>query len=127
VVKLAFVIFAQGETARTKVRRICEAFGANLYPCPEVDVARKELMEQVTQRMNDLTAVRPMLCDMLSECKRRRESDRVRGMLSIQIAWCVCAQPFLWLCRCTRPILTPLPLFALFLIRVNGWPGGAAR
>ena len=49
----------QGETARNKIRKICEAFGANLYPCPDTEAGRHELSEQVAARLNDLNAVRP--------------------------------------------------------------------
>ena len=33
--KTVFVVFFAGERARTKILKICEAFGANRYPFPE--------------------------------------------------------------------------------------------
>lgn len=35
VEKTVFVVFFAGERAKTKVIKICEAFGANRYPFPE--------------------------------------------------------------------------------------------
>lgn len=35
VEKTVFVVFFAGERAKTKVVKICEAFGANRYPFPE--------------------------------------------------------------------------------------------
>lgn len=33
--KTVFVIFFSGERAKTKISKICDAFGANCYPFPE--------------------------------------------------------------------------------------------
>jgi hypothetical protein len=35
VEKIVFVVFFSGSRARTKITKICEAFGANRYPFPE--------------------------------------------------------------------------------------------
>lgn len=35
VIKNAFVIFYSGERAKSKIVKICDAFGANRYPFPE--------------------------------------------------------------------------------------------
>ena len=59
--KNVFVIFCQGEQLRSKIRKLCEAFGAKLYPCPDTPEARRELMQQVSQRISDLDNVREFL------------------------------------------------------------------
>ena len=58
VAKCVFIVFAQGSTTRAKIRKLCEAFGANLYPCPESAPARRELATQVSSRLYDLKNVR---------------------------------------------------------------------
>lgn len=55
--KNVFIVFCQGEQIAAKIRKICEAFGAKLYPCPETVEARKELAKQVGQRIADLNTV----------------------------------------------------------------------
>jgi len=55
--KLVFIIFFQGERLATKIKRICESFGANLYPCPETANERKDLLAQVNMRLDDLRVV----------------------------------------------------------------------
>ncbi|QCD88276.1 V-type H+-transporting ATPase subunit I [Vigna unguiculata] len=40
VEKIVFVVFFSGEQARTKILKICEAFGANCYPVPE-DISKQ--------------------------------------------------------------------------------------
>jgi V-type H+-transporting ATPase subunit a len=45
--KNVFIIFYQGERSQAKIRKICESFGANLYPCPESSAERRELLAQV--------------------------------------------------------------------------------
>lgn len=35
VEKIVFIVFFSGDRARTKITKICEAFGANRYPFPE--------------------------------------------------------------------------------------------
>ena len=57
VSKSVFIIFAQGEMTRQKVRKICEAFGANLYPCPDTAGARRDMATQVSARLDDLSTV----------------------------------------------------------------------
>eukprot|EP00126_Sphaerothecum_destruens_P009703 Sdes_comp20561_c0_seq1m15411 len=55
--KNVFVIFYQGETLQNKVKKICEAFGASTYPCPETMMERRELSKQVMTRIEDLQSV----------------------------------------------------------------------
>lgn len=55
--KLVFIVFFQGERAQNKIRKICDAFKANLYPCPETSSERRELAAQVDGRLADLNLV----------------------------------------------------------------------
>ena len=57
--KNVFIIFCQGEQLRAKIRKLCESFGAKLYPCPETPETRRELLHQVEQRISDLNNVSP--------------------------------------------------------------------
>jgi len=41
----------------TKVKKTCEAFGANLYPCPATEQERKDLLNQVKDRLADVENV----------------------------------------------------------------------
>jgi V-type H+-transporting ATPase subunit a len=58
-------VFYQGERAAAKIKKICETFGANLYPCPDTLRERKELHSQVNSRLEDLETV-------LSRSKKHR-------------------------------------------------------
>ena len=52
--KTVYVVFFAGERARTKILKICEAFGANRYPFPE-DASRQRAMNaEVTARLGEL-------------------------------------------------------------------------
>ena len=55
--KNVFIVFFQGERSQAKIKKICESFGANLYPCPETARERKELLTQVNGRLEDLETV----------------------------------------------------------------------
>jgi len=57
VEKNVFIIFFQGARAQQKIKKICESFGANLYPCPDSVQARTELRNQVRGRLDDLRVV----------------------------------------------------------------------
>eukprot|EP01104_Vermistella_antarctica_P013219 TRINITY_DN396_c0_g1_i2.p1 TRINITY_DN396_c0_g1~~TRINITY_DN396_c0_g1_i2.p1 ORF type:complete len:856 (+),score=296.69 TRINITY_DN396_c0_g1_i2:141-2708(+) len=57
VQKNVFIVFFQGERLSNKIRRLCEAFGANMYPCPETPHERQELRSQVNSRLDDLRVV----------------------------------------------------------------------
>lgn len=46
--KNVFIIFYQGERSQLKIKKICESFGAHLYPCPENAAERRELLIQVS-------------------------------------------------------------------------------
>ena len=57
VFKSVFIVFGQGERARVKIRRICESFGANVYPCPEAAQDRYALATRANERLNNLEGV----------------------------------------------------------------------
>jgi V-type H+-transporting ATPase subunit a len=56
VEKVVFVVFFSGEQARTKILKICEAFGANCYPVPEDTTKQRQLTREVLSRLSDLEA-----------------------------------------------------------------------
>jgi len=55
--KDVFIIFYQGDRAETRIRKICEAMEANLYPCPNSAQERAEMLTQVKARLRDLKDV----------------------------------------------------------------------
>jgi len=55
--KNVFAIFAQGPRALHKCRKICEAFGAHIYPISLSIAERQQLRQELTSRMSDLSAV----------------------------------------------------------------------
>lgn len=54
VEKTVFVVFFSGEQARTKILKICEAFGANCYPVPEDTTKQRQITREVISRLTDL-------------------------------------------------------------------------
>ncbi|CAL1406027.1 unnamed protein product [Linum trigynum] len=56
VEKTVFVVFFSGEQARTKIIKICEAFGANCYPIPEDITKQRQLTREVVTRLSELEA-----------------------------------------------------------------------
>ncbi|CAN1249449.1 V-type proton ATPase subunit a1 [Linum perenne] len=54
VEKTVFVVFFSGEQARTKIIKICEAFGANCYPVPEDITKQRQLTREVMSRLSEL-------------------------------------------------------------------------
>lgn len=56
VEKTVFVVFFSGEQARTKILKICEAFGANCYPVPEDTTKQRQITREVSLRLADLEA-----------------------------------------------------------------------
>ncbi|KAE9620537.1 putative V-type ATPase, V0 complex, 116kDa subunit family [Lupinus albus] len=54
--KTVFVVFFSGEQARTKILKICEAFGANCYPVPEDISKQRQITREVSSRLADLEA-----------------------------------------------------------------------
>ncbi|XP_027339869.1 V-type proton ATPase subunit a1 isoform X3 [Abrus precatorius] len=54
--KTVFVVFFSGEQARTKILKICEAFGASCYPVPEDISKQRQITREVSSRLTDLEA-----------------------------------------------------------------------
>ncbi|XWS28447.1 hypothetical protein CRYUN_Cryun25bG0069800 [Craigia yunnanensis] len=54
VEKTVFVVFFSGEQARTKILKICEAFGANCYPVPEDINKQRQITREVLSRLSEL-------------------------------------------------------------------------
>ena len=54
---MVFILFFQGDQLRTRVRKICEAFRATLYQCPETTPERRKMMDAVGHRIGDLRSV----------------------------------------------------------------------
>ncbi|XP_077993594.1 V-type proton ATPase 116 kDa subunit a 1-like [Glandiceps talaboti] len=57
VQKCVFVIFYQGEQLKSRVKRICDGFHANVYPCPENQAESQEMILGVMTRLEDLQNV----------------------------------------------------------------------
>ncbi|KAI4880452.1 hypothetical protein NFI96_011285 [Prochilodus magdalenae] len=55
--KDAFVIFVQGDQVQGKIKKICDSFRANLYPCPNTLHAREEMRMNIHARIEDLRMV----------------------------------------------------------------------
>lgn len=62
VQKDVFIIFYQGSRVEHKIRKICEAFKANLYPCPESSSERKTLLEEVKHRLEEVDCFLFVFC-----------------------------------------------------------------
>lgn len=56
-VKTVFIIFFQGEQLKMKCRKICEGLKATIYPCPETQSERKEMLTGVNSRLDELHTV----------------------------------------------------------------------
>ncbi|CAK9170180.1 unnamed protein product [Ilex paraguariensis] len=56
VEKTIFVVFFSGEQAKTKILKICEAFGANCYPVPEDITKQRQITREVLSRLSELEA-----------------------------------------------------------------------
>eukprot|EP01126_Amoeba_proteus_P034938 TRINITY_DN3506_c0_g2_i4.p1 TRINITY_DN3506_c0_g2~~TRINITY_DN3506_c0_g2_i4.p1 ORF type:complete len:632 (+),score=105.37 TRINITY_DN3506_c0_g2_i4:783-2678(+) len=52
--KTVFVIYYQGARLEAKIKKICESFSANLYPCPEIPNEQTLLLDQVNTRMQEI-------------------------------------------------------------------------
>lgn len=46
--KTVFVVYFSGEQAKTKILKICEAFGANFYPVPEDITKQRQITREVS-------------------------------------------------------------------------------
>ncbi|KAH8934864.1 hypothetical protein BDL97_17G001900 [Sphagnum fallax] len=54
VEKTFFILLFAGDRARTKIMKICEAFGANLYPFPEEPNKQQQMKAEVEARLAEL-------------------------------------------------------------------------
>ncbi|KAL6508863.1 V-type proton ATPase subunit a1 [Orobanche hederae] len=54
VEKTVFVVFFSGEQVRTKIFRICEAFGASCYPVAEDATKRRQIIRDVLSHLSEL-------------------------------------------------------------------------
>ncbi|KAK2539653.1 Atp6v0a4 [Columba guinea] len=57
VKKNMFIIFYQGEQLKQKIKKICEGFRTTVYPCPESATERREMLDGVNTRIEDLNTV----------------------------------------------------------------------
>eukprot|EP01125_Pyxidicula_operculata_P002018 TRINITY_DN11997_c0_g1_i1.p1 TRINITY_DN11997_c0_g1~~TRINITY_DN11997_c0_g1_i1.p1 ORF type:complete len:873 (-),score=229.18 TRINITY_DN11997_c0_g1_i1:357-2975(-) len=55
--KVVFIVFFSGQQLESRIRKICESFSAHLYPCPSTPTERKDLLEKVKSRLDDLEMV----------------------------------------------------------------------
>lgn len=54
VEKTVFVVHFSGEQARTKILKICEAFGANCYPVPDDISKQRQITREVSSHLSEL-------------------------------------------------------------------------
>ncbi|XP_002988745.2 V-type proton ATPase subunit a3 isoform X2 [Selaginella moellendorffii] len=54
VEKVVFLVFFSGERSRTKILKICDAFGANRYPFPEETLKRRQMRIEVSARLSEM-------------------------------------------------------------------------
>ncbi|UYV80401.1 ATP6V0A1 [Cordylochernes scorpioides] len=57
VYKNVFIIFFQGENLKLKIKKVCEAFGMTIYPCPDNPEERRDLLDGLNVRIEDLSTV----------------------------------------------------------------------
>ena len=87
--KAVFIIFFQGDALRTRVKKICEAFHACVYPCPETPTERREMMCGVDTRLSDLDTVMHQTTDhrhrllTLAAASLRASYVKVRKMKAV--------------------------------------------
>lgn len=55
--KTVFIIFFQGEQLKNKCKKICDGFKATIYPCPETLKERREMIDGLSVRLNELKTV----------------------------------------------------------------------
>eukprot|EP00698_Gefionella_okellyi_P006161 TRINITY_DN15599_c0_g1_i1.p1 TRINITY_DN15599_c0_g1~~TRINITY_DN15599_c0_g1_i1.p1 ORF type:complete len:847 (-),score=193.78 TRINITY_DN15599_c0_g1_i1:23-2563(-) len=57
LMKTVFIVFFSGERSRVKIKKICDSYHANTYPCPDSPYERGRLREQLDTRIEDLRRV----------------------------------------------------------------------
>eukprot|EP01088_Endostelium_zonatum_P019810 TRINITY_DN7025_c0_g1_i2.p1 TRINITY_DN7025_c0_g1~~TRINITY_DN7025_c0_g1_i2.p1 ORF type:complete len:583 (-),score=123.30 TRINITY_DN7025_c0_g1_i2:1-1749(-) len=55
--KFVFIIFYQGEKVGNRIRKVCEAVSANLYPVPKNQNERERIAKEVSDKLDDLQQV----------------------------------------------------------------------
>lgn len=55
--KNVFIVLFRGSNSKHKIEKLCEAFGANLYPCPNHEGEREHLLSEINERLADLRSV----------------------------------------------------------------------
>ncbi|CAN1249448.1 V-type proton ATPase subunit a1 [Linum perenne] len=68
VEKTVFVVFFSGEQARTKIIKICEAFGANCYPVPEDITKQRQLTREVRMEKAVYDTLNMLNFDVTKKC-----------------------------------------------------------
>ncbi|CAI7788616.1 unnamed protein product [Closterium sp. NIES-53] len=113
VEKVVFVVFFSGDRARTKIMRICEAFGANRYPFPEEPARQRQMLAEVRGRLGELQTT-------IDAGNRHR--DNVLNSISVYVdRWtslvraCAILNPFAALCTLPRISGASFPLLLSFL------------
>lgn len=49
---MVFVVFFSGEQARTKILKICDAFGASSYPVPDDIAKQRQITREVSLQLS---------------------------------------------------------------------------
>ncbi|XP_075152930.1 V-type proton ATPase 116 kDa subunit a 1-like [Haematobia irritans] len=57
VLKTVFVAFFQGDQLKQRIKKICTAFHAAIYPCPSAHNERMDMLRDVSTRLEDLKMV----------------------------------------------------------------------
>ncbi|KAF7995543.1 hypothetical protein HCN44_006650 [Aphidius gifuensis] len=57
IYKTVFVAFFQGEQLKSRLKKVCTGFHASLYPCPNSNSERLEMVKGVCTRLEDLNLV----------------------------------------------------------------------
>ncbi|XP_076258216.1 V-type ATPase subunit a family protein Vha100-2 isoform X2 [Rhynchophorus ferrugineus] len=55
--KTVFVAFFQGEQLKSRIKKVCAGYHASLYPCPNTQQERVEMLKGVKTRIEDLQLV----------------------------------------------------------------------
>jgi V-type H+-transporting ATPase subunit a len=55
--KNAFMILTQGSHLESRIKKMCEAFGASFFPCPESQQELKKVIQELKNKENDLNMV----------------------------------------------------------------------
>jgi V-type H+-transporting ATPase subunit a len=76
-----FLIFYQGDHLKDKIRKICDGFRATVYPCPEQQAERQEMLVGVQAQITDLEMV-------MKQTKEHRNAILMEAAKSIQLWFC---------------------------------------